>query len=96
MEESKQDNQVRLQKRVGVVSSTHGDKTIRVEVDHLAKHPKYGKFMHRRTKLAVHDPENTAKLGDMVEVIACRRISKSKSWRLVRVLRTANTAAAPV
>jgi small subunit ribosomal protein S17 len=79
---------VRLQKRVAQVVSTYGDKTIRVMIDNLVKHPKYGKFMHRRTKLAVHDPENVAKLGDIVEIVPCRRISKSKSWRLSRVVRS--------
>jgi small subunit ribosomal protein S17 len=91
MAEASTDNQaVRRQKRVGIVSATHGYKTIHVELDHLAKHPKYGKFMHRRTRLAVHDPENTAKLGDVVEIVTCRRVSKSKSWRLLRVIRSSN------
>lgn len=85
----------RHHKRVGVVTSTSGDKTIRVVVDSMAKHPKYGKFVHRRTKLAVHDPQSTAKLGDMVEIVACRRISKSKSWRLLSVLRAGNVVEAP-
>lgn len=78
---------IRRQRRAARVVSTHGDKTIRVLIDNLAKHPKYGKYMHRRTKLAVHDPANTAKMGDIVEIVPCRRISKSKSWRLVRVIR---------
>jgi small subunit ribosomal protein S17 len=78
---------VRRQRRVAQVVSTHGDKTIRVLIDNLVKHPKYGKYMHRRTKLAVHDPANAAKMGDIVEIVPCRRISKSKSWRLVQVIR---------
>jgi len=83
---------VRRQKRIGKVSSTGGDKTIRVVIDSLQKHPKYGKYMRRSTKLAVHDPGNAAKLGDMVEIVPCRRMSKSKSWRLVRIVRTENVA----
>ena len=73
--------------RVGVVTSTGGDKTIRVLVHSLMKHPIYGKFMRRTTKVAVHDPHNSAGLGDVVEITPCRRISKSKSWRLMRVIR---------
>ncbi|MCJ7544633.1 MAG: 30S ribosomal protein S17 [Phycisphaerae bacterium] len=73
--------------RVGVVSSTGGDKTIRVVVHSLVKHPMYGKIRRRTTKVAVHDPQNAAGLGDVVEIAACRRMSKSKSWRLLRVIR---------
>jgi small subunit ribosomal protein S17 len=69
------------------VSSTGGQKTIRVDIEQLQKHPYYGKYIRRRTRLAVHDPHETAKLGDIVEIAPCRRISKSKSWRLVRVIR---------
>lgn len=73
--------------RRGVVVSAAGDKTIRVIVDHLIKHPKYGKYMRRRTKLAAHDPVNAARAGDVVEIVPCRRMSKTKSWRLARVVR---------
>jgi|GEM_PF-45941 len=79
----------RQQARVGVVSSTAGHKTIRVVVENLVKHAKYGKFIRRRTKLAVHDANDEAQLGDVVEVLPCRRISKTKSWRLARVVRQA-------
>ena len=82
---------VRRQRRVARVVSTHGDKTIRVAIDNLVKHPKYGKFMQRRTKVAVHDPENVAKLGDIVEIVPCRRMSKSKSWHLERVVRSSGS-----
>lgn len=91
-EDVTQQEAVRRQKQVGVVSSSFGDKTIRVVVDSLAKDPKYGKYMHHRTKVAVHDPANTAKLGDVVEIVPCRRMSKSKSWRLLRVVRSGNMA----
>jgi small subunit ribosomal protein S17 len=72
---------------VGVVSSAAGDKTIRVVMQHLMRHPRYGKYMRRQTKLAAHDEKNVAQKGDVVEIIACRRISKSKSFRLLRVIR---------
>jgi small subunit ribosomal protein S17 len=80
---------VRLQRLTGVVSSSKGGKTIQVNVDRVVQHPQYGKFLRRRTKLAAHDPQNTAKVGDVVEIVPCRPISKSKSWRLVRVVRQA-------
>ncbi|HUT59546.1 MAG TPA: 30S ribosomal protein S17 [Phycisphaerae bacterium] len=73
--------------RTGVVTSKGSDKTIRVEVIAIVKHPRYGKYVRSRTRLAVHDPGNEAGEGDLVEVVPCRRISKSKSWRLLRVVR---------
>ena len=72
--------------RTGVVASDKGDKTIRVVYHYSVKHPVYNKYMRRRTTLRVHDENNTAKAGDRVEVMTCRPISKTKCWRLVRVL----------
>ena len=76
----------------GVVTSAGGDKTCTVAVDRLTKHPLYGKYIRRRTKLAVHDPANEANLGDSVTVIPCRPVSKRKRWRLVRVDKKATLA----
>ena len=53
-----------------------------------------GKYLRRRTRLAAHDPENTAQVGDTVEITPCRRLSKSKSWRLVRIIRRGQAPAA--
>lgn len=78
----------RPRSRIGTVVSAGGDKTARVVVNTLVKHPMYGKYVRRRTKLAVHDPRNAASLGDLVEIIPCRRKSKTKSWRLLRVVRS--------
>ena len=61
------------------------DKTIRVVVNYSTRHPLYGKYVRRRSVLHVHDERNEAKVGDRVEVMACRPISKTKHWRLVRV-----------
>ena len=72
--------------RLGTVISDKGDKTIRVRYDFMVKHDKYGKYYRRSTILATHDEKNEAKTGDIVEVVACRRMSKSKNWRLVRVV----------
>ncbi len=69
-----------------VVVSKSGNKSIKVEINYKIKHPVYNKFVKRRTKLGVHDEGNAAGVGDVVEIVECRPISKSKSWRLVRVL----------
>jgi len=76
--------------RIGTVVSDKGDKTIRVRFDYSVMHPKYGKHYERSTTLHTHDENNEARTGDKVEVMACRRISKMKCWRLVRVIRKAS------
>ena len=73
--------------RMGVVRSVSGDKTISVIVNVKVKHPRYGKYVQRRTKLAVHDPSGQAGVGDVVEITTCRPVSMSKAWRLVRIVR---------
>ena len=75
---------------VGVVTSAKMDKTRRVEVKRTAKHQKYGKFLRRRTVCYVHDAQNQSQVGDQVEIMETRPLSKLKSWRLVRVLAAAN------
>ena len=75
----------KLKTLTGVVVSNSGDKSITVAIDFKIKHPKYGKYVKRRTKLAVHDEQNQAGVGDLVEIAECRPYSKTKSWRLVRV-----------
>lgn len=71
---------------VGVVTSDKMEKTVAVEVEKLVKHPKYGKFVKRFTIYKAHDEENKAKVGDKVEIMEVRPLSKSKRWRLVRIL----------
>lgn len=73
----------------GVVISNSGDKSIKVAIDFKIRHPKYGKYVKRRRKLAVHDERNQAGPGDVVDVAQCRPRSKTKSWRLVRVIEKA-------
>src|ERR671933_1254157 len=73
----------------GVVASDKGDKTIKVVVNYQTKHPKYGKFLKRRTVLHAHDEKNDAKLGDTVEIAECRPLSKTKHHRLVRIVERA-------
>lgn len=75
--------------RVGVVSSHGRDKTIAVTLSFSVKHDKYGKILRRRTVLHAHDENNEAITGDKVEIAECRPISKTKSWRLIRILEKA-------
>jgi small subunit ribosomal protein S17 len=79
----------KLKTVAGVVISNSGNKSIKISVDFKVKHPEYGKYVKRRTKLAVHDEHNQADVNDVVEVVECRPYSKTKSWRLVRVLKKA-------
>ena len=72
--------------RIGLVESDLRDKTRKVVVNYMTKHPKYGKYIRHRTVLHVHDENNESHAGDRVEVAPCRPISKTKSWRLVRVV----------
>jgi len=88
---------------VGVVTRDKMDKTRRVEIPRLVKHPVYGKYIRRRTICYVHDEQNQSHIGDTVEIMESRPISKLKHWRLVRVVTrgpqarvpAAETAAAP-
>ena len=72
---------------IGVVESDGRDKTIKVRIDRLIRHRKYGKYLQRRAGFHAHDPDNEARVGDLVEIMACRPMSKTKSWRLVRIVR---------
>ncbi len=72
-----------------VMKSKSGDKSIKVGIEYKVKHPKYGKYIKRRTTFSVHDEHNKACVGDMVEIVECRPYSKTKSWRLVKVIKKA-------
>jgi small subunit ribosomal protein S17 len=81
---------------VGVVTSDKMNKTRRVELPFLVKHPRYGKYIKRRTICYVHDEKNESQMGDTVEIMEARPMSKLKCWRLVKVVKKAPThAAAP-
>ncbi len=75
--------------RVGVVVSDKRDKSRKVVATYQIKHPKYGKFIKQRSMFQVHDESNDSRQGDTVEIVPCRPISKTKSWRLVRVIERA-------
>ncbi len=71
---------------IGVVTSDKMNKSRRVEIQRLVQHPRYGKFMHRRTVCHVHDENNESHEGDTVEIIEAPPRSKLKRWDLVRVV----------
>ncbi|MBY5994281.1 30S ribosomal protein S17 [Ferrimonas balearica] len=73
----------------GRVISDKMDKSITVAIERKVKHPIYGKFMKRTTKLHVHDETNQCGIGDLVEIRECRPLSKTKSWTLVSVVEKA-------
>lgn len=70
----------------GRVVSDKMDKTVTVMVERRVKHPIYGKFVRRSTKVHAHDENNECRLGDVVVVEQCRPISKSKKWRFVKLV----------
>jgi len=70
----------------GRVVSDKMDKTITVAVERLIKHPTYGKYVRRTTKVFAHDEQNECKEGDVVAIAPCRPLSRHKSWKLVRVV----------
>jgi len=73
----------------GKVVSNKMDKTVAVSVERLVKHPMYGKYIRRTTKLLAHDEKNECKEGDTVSIKPCRPMSRRKSWVLVRVVERA-------
>ena len=75
--------------RVGMVVSDKMDKTIVVAIEDNVKHPIYGKIIKRTLKLHAHDEENTCNIGDKVEVMETRPLSKTKRWRLVEIIERA-------
>ena len=74
---------------VGRVVSGKMDKTVSVAVERLIKHPVYGKYIRRTTKVLAHDANNECKPGDRVAISECRPISKHKSWSVVNVVERA-------
>jgi len=70
----------------GIVTRDKTSKTRRVEVERLVRHPKYGKFVKRRTICYAHDEKNESRLGDTVEIIESRPLSKLKRWELIKIV----------
>src|ERR1700722_3004606 len=91
---AEQEDRGRRRIEIGVVTSDKMNKTRRVEIPRLVKHPRYGKYIKRRTICHVHDENNESHTGDTVEIMETRPLSKMKFWRLVRIVR--KSALAPV
>jgi small subunit ribosomal protein S17 len=70
----------------GTVVSAKANRTISVAVTRLVKHQRYGKYVRKTTKLNVHDPQDNSRVGDKVQIIQCRPISKTKSWRIHKLI----------
>lgn len=79
----------KIRTQQGRVVSNKMDKSIVVIIERFVKHPIYGKFMKRTTKLHAHDESNECSQGDIVEIKECRPLSKTKSWTLVKVVEKA-------
>lgn len=79
----------RRKERIGLVVSDKMDKTITIAIERQIKHPIYGKFIKKTTKLMAHDEQNDAHYGDTVRIMETRPLSKNKRWRLVEVLERA-------
>lgn len=86
----------RAQRRIGVVATASRAKTRKVTIQYVSKHPKYGKFVRKRTVLHVHDAANETGVGDRVEIAECRPISRTKRWTIVRVVEKAPAKAEAV
>ena len=82
----------KLKTLTGVVISKSGNKSVKIALDYKVRHPKYGKYIKRRTKIGVHDEHNQSSVGDVIEIAECRPRSKTKSWRLVKVVKKAGQA----
>ena len=93
---TKSEPRPQLRTVVGVVASDKGNKTIKVIVNFQTKHPKYGKYLQRRSVLHAHDEKNEAREGDRVELAECRPLSKTKHHRLVRIVEKAPERAVQV
>ena len=75
--------------RTGRVTSSKPDKTVTVLLERQVKHPLYGKYMRRSTKVHAHDEDNSCAEGDLVRISECRPLSKTKSWRVVEIVERA-------
>jgi small subunit ribosomal protein S17 len=76
----------------GRVASNKMDKTVTVTVERFVKHPLYGKYIRRSTKLLAHDADNRCREGDTVRITPCRPLSRRKAWELVEVVERATVA----
>jgi small subunit ribosomal protein S17 len=90
MSENVTQNKEKIRTISGRVVSNKMDKTITVLVERVVKHPVYGKYIKRSTKMMAHDEENTCQEGDVVAITSCRPMSKNKTFKLVQILESTN------
>jgi small subunit ribosomal protein S17 len=88
-EETKTTEEKRKRTLVGRVVSDKMDKTVSVAIERLIKHPAYGKYIRRTSKVMAHDENNECKAGDRVAISECRPVSKNKAWTVVNVVERA-------
>jgi small subunit ribosomal protein S17 len=81
---------------IGFVATRSGDKSVKVNFQYTVLHPVYGKEVKRRTVLHAHDEKNECKVGDKVEIMETRPLSKLKRWRVIRVVEAAKIAVQPI
>ncbi|WP_223789355.1 30S ribosomal protein S17 [Marinicella meishanensis] len=74
----------------GVVTSDKMNQTVTVMIERKIKHPLYGKYIKKSTKIHAHDPDNKCQQGDVVKIAECRPISKTKSWQVVEIVESNN------
>ncbi len=86
MPDTAQQKRGRVRTLLGTVISAKADKTVTVAVTRLIKHPRYGKYVRRTSRFHVHDPNGSVQLGDTVQIAQCRPISKTKSWRVFKLI----------
>ncbi|MFM7487025.1 MAG: 30S ribosomal protein S17 [Cytophagales bacterium] len=89
MEQEQTEERNLRKERIGKVTSNKMVKSITVSIDRKVKHPIYGKFMTKTTKLMAHDEKNEAGIGDTVRIMETRPLSKNKRWRLVEIIEKA-------
>ena len=78
--------------KVGRVVSNKADKTVTVSFERQVKHPLYGKYIKRTSKVHAHDSDNSCGEGDLVKIVPCRPVSKTKAWRVVEIVERAQVA----
>ena len=79
----------KVKTKSGVVTSDKMDQTVTVMIERKIKHPLYGKYVKKSTKIHAHDPDNKCQQGDFVKIAECRPISKTKTWKVVEIVESA-------
>jgi small subunit ribosomal protein S17 len=86
MSSEQQADKVSSRRVVGRVVSSKMNKSVTVSVERLVKHPVYGKYIRRTSKYVAHDENNSCKAGDVVAIVECRPIAKTKAWRVLEIV----------